>query len=150
MKNVVNLVEALLALMLASMLCMVLVNVVMRYGFGSGLSATEELSRTVFVWLTFTGAVLASYESAHLGVDSLVERLPHRTRVACALISELFILACCVLVFWGTWSQHEVNATNKSLTTGMPVIWVFGDQPVLLYRHDPGGRLMGPAFLLRQ
>ena len=53
MKHVVKLWEALLALMLAAMLCMVLVNVVMRYGFGTGLSATEELSRTLFVWLTF-------------------------------------------------------------------------------------------------
>lgn len=126
MKIVVNLVEALLALMLASMLGMVLVNVVMRYGFGSGLSATEELSRTLFVWLTFTGAVLAAYESAHLGVDSLVQRLPHGGRMTCAVISELAILACCLLVFWGTWRQHDVNATNKSLTTGMPMIWVFG------------------------
>ena len=126
MKNIVKLVEAVLALMLASMLCMVLVNVVMRYGFGTGLSATEELSRTLFVWLTFCGAVLATYESAHLGVDSLVERLPHGGRVACAVISELAVLACCLLVFWGTWRQHDVNASNKSLTTGMPMIWVFG------------------------
>ena len=126
MKRVVLLGEALLALMLAAMLVMVLVNVVMRYGFGTGISATEELSRTLFVWLTFSGAVLASYERAHLGVDTLVERLPHGGRVACAVISELVVLACCVLVFWGTWRQHEVNATNKSLTTGMPLIWVFG------------------------
>lgn len=126
MKHALRFGEALLALMLASMLCMVLVNVVMRYGFGSGISATEELSRTLFVWLTFTGAVIATYERAHLGVDSLVARLPHGGRVACAAISELVVLGCCVLVFWGTWRQHEVNATNKSLTTGMPLIWVFG------------------------
>lgn len=126
MKRVVKLGEALLALMLAAMLVMVLLNVVMRYGFGTGISATEELSRTLFVWLTFSGAVLATYERAHLGVDSLVERLPHGGRVACAVIGELAVLACCVLVFWGTWRQHDVNATNKSLTTGMPLIWVFG------------------------
>lgn len=118
--------EALLALMLAAMLCMVLVNVVMRYGFGSGISATEELSRTLFVWLTFSGAVIATYERAHLGVDSLVAKLPHGGRVACAVASEMAVLACCALVFWGTLRQHEVNATNKSLTTGMPLIWVFG------------------------
>lgn len=126
MKSLTRLGEALLALMLASMLLMVLVNVVMRYGFGTGISATEELSRTLFVWLTFSGAVLASYERAHLGVDSLVERLPPGGRRACAVISELTVLACCALVFWGTLRQHEVNATNKSLTTGMPLIWVFG------------------------
>lgn len=126
MKHLVKIGEALLALMLAAMLCMVLVNVVMRYGFGSGISATEELSRTLFVWLTFSGAVIATYERAHLGVDTLVARLPQGGRVACAVISELVVLACCVLVFWGTWRQHEVNATNKSLTTGMPMIWVYG------------------------
>ena len=126
MKRAVQFGEALLALMLGAMLCMVLVNVVMRYGFGTGLSATEELSRTMFVWLTFTGAVIATYERAHLGVDFLVARLPHGGRVACAFASELAVLACCVLIFYGTWRQHEVNATNKSLTTGMPLIWVFG------------------------
>lgn len=126
MKSVVKLGEALLALMLAAMLGMVLLNVIMRYGFGTGLSATEELSRTLFVWLVFSGAVIATYERAHLGVDTLVAHLPHGGRVACALLSEGIVLACCVLVFYGTWRQHEVNATNKSLTTGMPLIWVFG------------------------
>lgn len=31
-----------------------------------------------------------------------------------------------MLVFWGTWRQHQVNATTRSLVTGMPLIWVFG------------------------
>lgn len=118
--------EAALAAMLAVMLCMVLLNVVMRYAFGTGISATEELSRTLFVWLVFTGAVVATYERAHLGVDSLVAHLPHGGKLACAVISELAVLTCCVLVFYGTWRQHDVNASNRSLTTGMPVIWVFG------------------------
>ena len=118
--------EAMLATLLALMLGMVLINVVMRYGFGTGISATEELSRTLFVWLTFGGAVLAAWEGAHLGVDTLVERLPPRARLACTIISELAVLACCALILYGTFRQHDVNATNKSLTTGMPVIWVYG------------------------
>lgn len=118
--------EAALATMLAVMLGMVLLNVVMRYAFGTGISATEELSRTLFVWLVFTGAVVATYERAHLGVDSLVAHLPRGGKLACAVISEVSVLACCVLVFYGTWRQHDVNATNRSLTTGMPVIWVYG------------------------
>lgn len=118
--------EALLAMMLAAMLGMVLLNVIMRYGVGSGISATEELSRTLFVWLTFTGAVVASYRREHLGIDTLVARLPHAGKVTCAVLGELIVLACCVMVFWGTWRQHEVNATNRSITTGMSLIWVFG------------------------
>ena len=119
-------VEGLLAAMLVFMLVMVLGNVILRYGFGTGINVSEELSRTLFVWITFVGAVVATREGTHLGVDSLVARLPHRGKVACAVLSELIILGCCVLIFLGTWRQHEVNATTASLTTGMPLIWIFG------------------------
>ena len=121
-----RLVDGLLAAMLVTMLAMVLLNVILRYGFGTGISASEELSRTLFVWITFIGAVVATREGTHLGVDSLVAHLPHAGRVACAVLSELIVLGCCMLIFWGTWRQHGVNATMGSLITGMPMIWVFG------------------------
>jgi len=119
-------IEGLLAAMLVAMLLMVLGNVILRYGFGTGISASEELSRMLFVWIVFVGAVVATRDGTHLGVDSLVSKLPHAGRVACAVASELIILACCVLVFRGTWRQHEVNASIRSLVTGIPIIWVFG------------------------
>lgn len=119
-------VEGLLAALFVAMLAMVLGNVVLRYGFGTGITVSEELSRTMFVWITFVGAIVATREGTHLGVDSLVVHLPRGGKVACAVLSELIILGCCVLVFWGTWRQHEVNATTASLVTGMPLIWVFG------------------------
>ena len=119
-------VDGLLAAMLASMLLMVLGNVILRYGFGTGITVSEELSRTLFVWITFVGAVVATREGTHLGVDSMVTHLPPRAKVACACLSELIVLACCALIFWGTWRQHEVNATTASLLTGMPLIWTFG------------------------
>ena len=119
-------VEGLLAAMLVVMLAMVLGNVILRYGFGTGITVSEELSRTLFVWITFVGAVVATREGTHLGVDSMVAHLPHRGKVACAVLSEIIVLGCCALIFWGTWRQHEVNATTASLVTGMPLIWVFG------------------------
>ncbi len=119
-------VEGLLAAMLVIMLVMVLGNVILRYGFGTGITASEELSRTMFVWITFIGAVVATREGTHLGVDSMVAHLSHRGKVACAVLSEIIVIGCCTLIFWGTWRQHEVNATTASLVTGMPLIWIFG------------------------
>ncbi len=119
-------IDGLLAAMLVVMLVMVLGNVILRYGFGTGITVSEELSRTMFVWITFVGAVVATREGTHLGVDSMVVHLPHRAKVVCAVLSELIVVACCVLIFWGTWRQHEVNATTASLLTGMPLIWIFG------------------------
>jgi TRAP-type C4-dicarboxylate transport system permease small subunit len=119
-------VEALMAALLVGMVAMVLGNVILRYGFETGISSSEELSRTFFVWLTFIGAVVATRDGTHLGVDGFIRRLPRRGQLAVVFLSELVILTCCVLLFKGTWMQHEVNATAASLITGMPLIWVYG------------------------
>ena len=118
--------EGVMFALLVAMVVMVLGNVILRYGFDTGISSSEELSRSAFVWLTFIGAVVATREGTHLGVDSLLRCLPRRGQLTLVVISELIMLMCCVLIFRGTWLQHEVNASTTSLITGMPVIWVFG------------------------
>jgi TRAP-type C4-dicarboxylate transport system permease small subunit len=57
------------------MAAMVFGNVVLRYVFNSGIAVSEELSRWLFVWMTFLGAVVALKENGHLGTDMLVSRL---------------------------------------------------------------------------
>ncbi len=123
---VIRALEAFLAFCLIAMVVMVFGNVVLRYGFDSGLMVSEELSRFAFIWLVFVGAVVAMHEGAHLGVDSLVKTLPRGGKIACLAASELLILGCCAMFFWGTWRQHEVNATTIAQVTGMSMIWVFG------------------------
>ena len=119
-------IEAILALCLLSMVVMVFGNVVMRYVFNSGITVSEEMSRFVFVWLTFIGAVVAMRDGSHLGVDTLVSRLSPLGKKICLVLSEILMLMCCGLFFWGTWLQHEVNATNLAPVTGLNMIWVYG------------------------
>ena len=73
----------LMVLCLAAMVVMVFGNVVLRYGFNSGLTLSEELSRWLFVWMTFLGAVVALADRAHLGTDTLIARLPVTGRKLC-------------------------------------------------------------------
>ncbi len=119
-------VDALLAALLLAMVLMVLGNVVLRYAFNSGIAVSEELSRFCFVWLTFIGGVVAMREGAHLGMDNVVNRLPRRGKLACLATSQLLILLCCAVLFWGTWRQHEINASTAAPVTGMSMIWIFG------------------------
>jgi TRAP-type C4-dicarboxylate transport system permease small subunit len=60
------------ALALALMAAMVFGNVVLRYVLQFGIAVSEELSRWLFVWMTFLGAVVALKEHAHLGTDILI------------------------------------------------------------------------------
>lgn len=112
--------EVLIVACLALMALLVFGNVVLRYGFNSGIAFSEEVSRLLFVWLVFLGTVLASREHAHLGVDSLVRRLPKPARQACVLVSGVLMIVMCGLLFWGAWQQAGINLDNAMPVTGIP------------------------------
>lgn len=118
--------EHLMVFLLAAMLAMVFGNVVLRWTVNSGIDVSEEMSRYFFVWLTFIGAVVVFREHLHLGVDALVGRLGRRGRLACLVASDLLILFCCAVFFWGTWQQAAINASNVAPVTGISMLWVFG------------------------
>lgn len=118
--------EALLVILLAGMAIMVFGNVVLRYGFNSGILVSEELSRYFFVWLTFIGAVVTFRENAHLGVESLVQRFGRSGRLICMVASDLIILLCMAAFFWGTWKQYPINASMTAAVVGISMIWIYG------------------------
>jgi TRAP-type C4-dicarboxylate transport system permease small subunit len=118
--------EGLLVLLLAAMVVMVFGNVVLRYLFDTGIDVSEELSRFFFVWLTFIGAVVVGRENAHLGVETLVARLGNKGRIVCMVLSDLFVIGCCAVFFWGTWQQAEINASNLAPITEISMLWVYG------------------------
>lgn len=118
--------EVLLVVLLAGMAVMVFGNVVLRYGFNSGIVVSEELSRYFFVWLTFIGAVVAFRENAHLGVETLVQRFGRGGRLLCMVLSDVIILMCMAAFFWGTWRQHPINATMTAPVVGIHMSWIYG------------------------
>ena len=111
--------ELILVLCLAAMCVMVFANVVLRHFFDSGINISAELSRFLFIWLTFLGAIVAMREGAHLGVDMLVRRLSGKALFAAVLVSQSLVLGCCVVLLWGLLRQHALNMSNIGLLTGL-------------------------------
>jgi TRAP-type transport system small permease protein len=118
--------EVLLVILLAGMAIMVFGNVVLRYGFNSGILVSEEMSRYFFVWLTFIGAVVTFRENAHLGVESLVQRFGRNGRLICMVLSDVIILLCMAAFFWGTWKQYPINASMTAPVVGISMNWIYG------------------------
>ena len=110
---------------LALMVVLVFGNVVLRYAFNSGITVSEELSRWLFVWLTFVGAIIALRKHAHLGMDSVVSRLPAWGKKACYLLSNVLMLYCVVLFFQGSWEQTKINIDNMAPATGLSTGWFY-------------------------
>jgi TRAP-type transport system small permease protein len=118
--------ELILAVLLAGMVVMVFANVMLRWFADSGIQLSEELSRYFFVWLTFIGAVVVMKERAHLGVDALVQKFGSTGRLICMIVSDLLVLFCCAVFFWGTWKQAPINYTTVAPVSGLNMLWVFG------------------------
>ena len=118
----------LMVVSLALMVVMVFGNVVMRYGFNSGITLSEELSRWLFVWMTFLGAVVALNERTHLGTDSVVARLPVVGQKLCLGTSYLGMLGINWLMFRGSWEQTVINwdSTSAVMETSMGYLYAAG------------------------
>ena len=121
-----KLLEVLLVACLVAMVIMVFGNVVLRYGFNSGITISEEMSRYCFIWLTYIGAMVAMREGGHLGVDTLVKHLPLLGKKFCVFVSECLMLFCNVLFLMGTYQMHNLQVTNISPVVGISMIWVYG------------------------
>ncbi|MFY9510504.1 MAG: TRAP transporter small permease [Rubrivivax sp.] len=120
-----SLLEALIALCLAVMVVMVFGNVVLRYVFNSGIAASEEVSRWLFVWLTFLGALVALKEHGHLGTDMLVSRLPLWGKKLCLVLGQVLMIFITGLLFWGAWQQVKINWEVEAPVTGAPMAVVY-------------------------
>jgi TRAP-type transport system small permease protein len=99
---------------LAVMVLLVFGNVVLRYGFNSGLTLSEELSRWLFVWMIFLGAIVALNDGGHLATDTVVSRLSPRSQRICSSLSYLLMLFVCGLVLQGAWKQMLINLSATS------------------------------------
>ena len=114
-----------IALCLAVMVILVFGNVVMRYGFNSGITLSEELSRWLFVWMTFMGAIVALREHGHLGTDMLVGKLSPRGKKFCLGLTYVLMLWICALLFSGAYQQAVINLDSTSAVMEVSMAWIY-------------------------
>jgi TRAP-type transport system small permease protein len=137
-----RLFSVLMVAFLAAMVVMVFGNVVLRYGFNSGITVSEELSRWLFVWMTFLGAVVALRSHGHLGTDSLVSRLPVAGKKFCLGATHVLMLFMCWMMAKGGWQQTVINYGTSSAVMEASMAWLYASGVVfavlggLIIAHD--------------
>jgi TRAP-type C4-dicarboxylate transport system, small permease component len=117
--------EAFAAFLLFTLTIMIFVNVVLRYGFNSGITVTEELGRYLFVWLVFSGAILAAGSDSHVRVDMFVRKLPPVPKKIVATICDVVMIYCCYLITTGGWERTVRNMNNYLAVSGLPQGWLY-------------------------
>jgi TRAP-type C4-dicarboxylate transport system permease small subunit len=120
--SAVRVAEGGMALCLGVMAVAVFSNVVLRYGFHSGIPASEELSRLLFVWMVFIGAAAAYPAGEHMAVTALFKPLARpgregQMRLAVRGVHAL-VLAASLMLAWGAWQQVVVGMGSISVVLG--------------------------------
>ena len=120
-----RLLDGLIAACLAAMVVLVFGNVVLRYAFNSGIAVSEELSRWLFVWLTFMGGVVGLRQHTHLGTDMLVGRLGPIGKKACLVLAYALMLLMCWMLFNGSLEQTKINWDVTAPSSGASMAWFY-------------------------
>ncbi len=93
--------EGLIALLLAAMTLLTLVQVVLRYVFNTGLGWSYEAATFLFAWLIFLGMSYGVKAGSHIGVDIFVKLFGDKAQRYLALAAVGCCLAYALLVLYG-------------------------------------------------
>lgn len=98
-----HLEEAFIFVALSSMSIIIAFQVLMRYGFQSSLSWSEEIARYLFIWLIYIGISYGVKKSAHVSVTALDLALSDSARRVLKFISTVVFLIFAVIITYYGW-----------------------------------------------
>lgn len=104
------------------MTALVIMNVILRYVFNSGLSWSEEACRFLFIWVTFLGAILvndAALHGEHMRMDFIVEMFHGIPRKIVEAVALLLVSVMLVTLFVG--GIELVKGTWPMLTSALRI-----------------------------
>ena len=109
--------ETAIAILLGLMTLITFANVVLRYGFNTGLIWGLEATTFLFAWLVLFGTSYAVKVTAHLGVDALINLFSPSLRRWVTILSAAICVAYAALLMKGAW-DYWANFANLPQTTG--------------------------------
>jgi TRAP-type transport system small permease protein len=93
-----NIEEILASIAISITVLVVIINVILRYGFGFVVPWSEELSVICFIWAVYLGISSCYKHKLHMGVDVVVSLLPQAAKRPFRLVVSSFLLVINVLM----------------------------------------------------
>lgn len=92
--------QAMLTLLLSSMILLAAMQILLRNGFSSGISWADPALRLSVLWIAMLGAMAASRAGHHIQIDVLSHYLPERAKNISRFITDSFSTLICALLAW--------------------------------------------------
>jgi TRAP-type C4-dicarboxylate transport system permease small subunit len=129
--RLINLLEWWAVLLLVLMVVLVFLGVFFRYVLSASLAWYDEFASYLLVWLTFYGAVAASYRRRHIGFETFVARLAPNSRRNVEVVAELFVLGFQVVLFYYGWLLMQKMGDETAISlVWVKMGWVYSVLPI--------------------
>lgn len=112
--------ETLVVLMMMTMVSLVLLNVVTRYGFQFSVAWAEELARFLMIWTVYLGAGLALRAGNHVAFEYVQSLLPTRVIPWVRGLIALVILVFLALLTYYGWEFSQLMMRPRTAMLGIP------------------------------
>lgn len=103
--------DAVLVIILGSMILLAAAQIVMRNFFNFGFIWSDELLRMLVLWIALAGAVAASRNDKHINIAILDRFLPGGVKAVVNILIHLFTAVICGIVAWHSarfvWTSRE-------------------------------------------
>jgi TRAP-type C4-dicarboxylate transport system permease small subunit len=129
-RSVTHALEALTLVGMSVVSVTIVVEVVLRYGFGSSLIFTEELTRYTMVWVAFLGGVVALRDGAHVATGGIGDRFgPTVGRVA-SLVADGLALLFLLTLTWASLQTLPNQRDQFTTTLHVSIFWFYLAIPI--------------------
>ena len=91
--------EVVLVAMFSAMVLIIFVQVITRKT-GNSLYWSEELGKFLFVWISWLGISIAQRKGEHIKITMLTDHLPFRAAQVFNILSDLVVIAICVVTLY--------------------------------------------------
>lgn len=114
---------AVVVVTLVTMFIAILLNVILRYFFGNGITWAYEIPAILFPWCVAGGLVMAAAQGRNIAVDIVAIALPETLRKLLAIAVNLFVSAVSVGVVYYSMPIIKASQYSRLAETGIPQIY---------------------------
>lgn len=117
--------DTVITIMLLSMVMLVLVQIVLRNFYSTGVTGGAEMVRHLVLWVAFIGAGIAARERKHIKIDIAQRMLPLPLRRLSEVVADLFTVAVGGILLYASiqfvWSDYGSGTIIPFFDLSIPI-----------------------------
>jgi|GEM_PF-788963 len=117
---IMKVVQLAIALIMGTLVVIVFYSVLSRILLNASIAWAEELSRILFIWLVFMGAVLGLHSKGHLGLTILIDRISPKKQLFFDIVAWALVIFVTYAMITGGIRIVDVVKNSRTPALGLP------------------------------